>query len=144
MVDLLAEHARLEWMEVDIDRLMATLVPDPHIRFYGWGSRIEVNGYDAVRQNYENNYTFGKNCAGMEFDRIVVDDEAVVTEGSMVLLGRFAAATIPELQGVIEPSRSSLVRKQVLVIYPFRDGKIAGETFYYDGGYTVDDVQYLD
>jgi hypothetical protein len=144
MLDVVLEHIRYEWLDLDIDGTMATMAPNPQALVYGAGKRDGLNGYDAIRRSYERQFTFGTNGGGMEFERIVMDGESFVMQGNIVQIGPVVADAWPEMQAIIDPNRVSLVRKHAMLLLPFEDRKIAGEFCYFDGGYTAEDVVYVD
>lgn len=143
MLDLLIVHTRAEWIDFDIDAAMATFTPSPQIWRFGAGPRPGLIGYDAVRDNYLRQSKCGANGGGMEFDRLVIDGEAIVAEGTIVQTGEVAATAWPEINAVLDRDRTSLVRKRAVLIVPFEEGLIAGEYIYLEGPYTADDVVYV-
>jgi hypothetical protein len=144
MLDVVVNHIRAEWLDLDIDATMGTMGPNPQARVFGAGSRAGLVGYDAIRANYLRQFSFGTNGGGLELERLVIDSEAVIAQGTLVQLGAVVAGAWPEIAAVLDPARTSLVRKHAVLILPFEDGKIAGEFCYFDGTYTPADVVYLD
>ena len=144
MLDVVLEHIRAEWLDLDIEKTMATMAPNPKALVFGAGKRDGLDGYEAIRRNYEHQFTFGINGGGMEFERIVMDGESFVMQGNIVQMGCVVADAWPEMQEIIDPDRVSLVRKHAMLLLPFEDGKIAGEFCYFDGGYTAEDIVYMD
>jgi hypothetical protein len=144
MLDVVVNHIRAEWLDLDIDATMGTMGPNPQARVFGAGSRAGLVGYDAIRANYLRQFGFGRNGGGLELERLVIDSEVVIAQGALVQLGAVVADTWPEIRAAIDPARISLVRKHAMLVLPFEDGKIAGEYCYFDGAYTPADVVYLD
>src|SRR5438034_3729539 len=53
MVETFRSHVYNEMVTLDVDALMATLVPDPIFRFHGLPGVGDLVGYDEVRAYYE-------------------------------------------------------------------------------------------
>jgi hypothetical protein len=51
-IEMVIEHGRAE-AAFDVDRLMATLSPDPQYHFWGNGRDGGPRGYEAVKSYYE-------------------------------------------------------------------------------------------
>ena len=68
----------------DIDGLMATLAPDP--QYHQWGATpgdMGPKGRDAVEQFYRDFVASGAQNLEYDVERLVVDDDCIVTEGIM-------------------------------------------------------------
>lgn len=131
-LEVVARHVREE-VRGDVLALMATMVPQPRYEIWGASSSTGPKGYEEVKAFYEASIAIGKNRLEFEVSRVVVDDEAVVTEGVFrhaysgeTLLGRgFADA------GRVEPDGWYLVEYQALIVWPISpDGLIEGEQMY--------------
>ena len=82
MLNRVLQHAMGE-AKPDLDLVMSTLCPNP--RYIAWGAPEDFSpvGREAVHAFYEETIVKGGQfCLEMEMDRIVVDDDTVVTEGN--------------------------------------------------------------
>jgi hypothetical protein len=83
MLKRLLQHATAE-AKPDLDLVMSTLCANP--RYITWGAPQELSpiGRQAVHAFYEETVVKGGQFFfEMDMDRIVVDDDAIVTEGYM-------------------------------------------------------------
>jgi len=126
MLQELLDHARGE-VEGDLERVMGTLSANPAYRGVRSGPKQPV-GTDEIRDFYVNEvFGGGRFCIEGNKDRIVVDDDTIITEGTMrvMLWGRDL-----ERQGAPVDDRDAvyLMTVRLLIVWPFdRDGKIIGE-----------------
>lgn len=115
----------------DLDQVMSTLAPNPH--YIAWGAPPDLSpaGRQAVRQFYEETIVKGGLwCLEMEMDRIIVDDDAIVTEGYIRSLYQGADAALRGFP-VDDPNDFYLVTLRMLIVWPFdADGFILGEESY--------------
>ena len=79
MADLLLEHEIAE-LEYDIDRTMATLVPNPHFELCFMG--LAVDGWDAVREMYSRMLVRGGEARNLQADAriVMMDNNHIVRE----------------------------------------------------------------
>ena len=141
IIENFREHMLQEMIELDIDRLMNTMVAQPELHFYGLGAPSDI-GYDAVRDHYLKSFP-SRALGGVTMDvhRLLVDDDALYLDGS----GLFSLDFTKEHFGVtIETDRPAIITKHVAVLCPYTDGKIRYEAQYYGGAVTAADLVYLD
>ncbi len=126
MLQELLNHARGE-VEGDLERVMGTLSSNPAYRWVRSGPKQPV-GTEEIREFYVNEiFGGGRFCIEANKDRIVVDDDTIVTEGTMrvMLWGRDL-----ERQGAQIDDRDAvyLMTLRLLIVWPFdANGKIIGE-----------------
>lgn len=141
MIEVHLAHMVAELLTLDIDALMATMVPEPEFDHYGLGGAGNTrHGYEPVRTQYLRNFEKGPGQAGMQLERYTVGDNAIVNEGLVLMSEDFAFEMFPSLAAHAAPDRTVMVRKRACIVFPFVDGLIAGETSYFDGPFTLDDV----
>jgi hypothetical protein len=83
MLQRVLQHAIGE-SKLDLDLVMSTLGPNP--RYVAWGAPADMSpvGREAVQGFYEETIVKGGQWfLELDMDRIVVDDETVVTEGDL-------------------------------------------------------------
>jgi hypothetical protein len=126
-------HMRAE-AAPDLDVLMATVADDAH--YHAWGTDDPVyspQGKAAVRRFYEAFIASGAHRLELDVDRLVVDDDCVVTEGVM----RIAyPGTIVALLGhaVDDPAAYYLFETRMAVVWPMDEqGLVLGEDTYTAG-----------
>ncbi len=120
----------------ELEPLMATLVDEP--RYHFWGTPVEggPKGRAAVEEFYRQMIEGGGHRFHFDIRRIVVDEDAVVTEGLMRQKVPGAAAAMSGLEEVggepLDPEASYLAETQILVVWPMaEDGRIIGEDIYF-------------
>jgi hypothetical protein len=115
----------------DIDALMATLAPNP--RYHQWGATPAdrgPKGRDAVEQFYRAFVAAGATNLEFDIERLVVDDDCVVTEGMMRIAypGRSVAAMGHDVD---DPDAYYLYEARMAVFWPFdADGLLLAEDAY--------------
>jgi hypothetical protein len=79
MEELLLEHEIAE-LEYDLDRTMATLVPNPHFELCFMG--LAVDGYDAVREMYSRMLVRGGEERNLQADAriVMIADNHIIRE----------------------------------------------------------------
>lgn len=145
-LEVMCEHWHYEVVELDLDKLMATLVPDPVYHFYGLAQMPrELRGAQAVRELYLQQFQAGPNAVSMELDHLIVTDSAVAFEGRSVMRldSPLAAAFLGPLAGV-DLERPGVFRLPNAAFLPFADGLIAGEVNYLGGPLSADQITYID
>ena len=126
MLGELLDHARGE-VEGDLERVMGTLSPNPAYRWVRSGPK-QPTGTEEIRDFYVNEVFGGARfCIEGNKDRIVVDDDTIVTEGTMRVMqwGRDL-----ERNGAPVDDRDAvyLMTVRLLIVWPFdENGKIVGE-----------------
>lgn len=127
------EHMKAEAVP-DLDRVMATLSPSPGYHFWGNGHDIGPKGTDGVRTFYtEEVIATRTNVLEFEVDRLVVDDDCVVTEG---YLKQIYPGPQAERVGipVDDPGADYLVVFRQLILWPMDENAlILGEDSYHSG-----------
>jgi len=120
----------------DLDGLMATLTTrrEPHYHAYGTDDPVlSPRGRDAVRQFYAAFVASGAVKLELDVDRLVVDDDCVVTEGWMKIaypgkLLKWMGHAVPD------PDASYLFQTRMCVLWPMdEDGLVIGEDTYTAG-----------
>jgi hypothetical protein len=130
MLNRLLQHAVGE-AKLDLDLVMSTLCPNP--RYIAWGAPADMSpvGREAVRTFYEDTIVKGGQAfLELDMDRIVVDDETIVTEGEFrsIYYGADAASRgFP----ADDPTAFYLLKLRMLIVWPFdAEGFIIGEESY--------------
>ncbi|MEB3982431.1 nuclear transport factor 2 family protein [Mycobacterium sp. 663a-19] len=130
MLERLLDHAKGE-ATLDLDRVMSTLAPNP--RYVAWGAPEDMSpvGREAVRNFYEGTIVKGGQwCLEFEMDRIVVDDDTVVTEGYFRSL-YYGADAASRGFPVDDQDGFHLLTLRMLIVWPFdAEGLIIGEETY--------------
>ena len=115
----------------DLDGLMATLAPNP--QYHQWGATpadMGPKGRDAVEQFYRNFVASGATNLEYDVERLVVDDDCVVTEGMMRIAypGRTLAAMG---RPVDDPDSYYLYEARMAVFWPYdAEGRLLAEDAY--------------
>jgi hypothetical protein len=129
------DHMRSE-IRGEFEALMATLVEEP--RYHFWGVPVEggPKGRAAVEAFYRQMIAGGGNWFHFDVRRIVVDDDAVVTEGRMrqcVPGAAVAASGVTEVEGEpVDLEAEYLAETQLLTVWPAaEDGRLVGEDIYF-------------
>lgn len=150
VLSVVIEHMKAEAAQ-DLDRLMATLSPRPDYHFWHDGQDVGPKRTDGVRTYYTDFMATRTNVLEFALDRLVVDDDCVVTEGLLKQIYPGAQAQqigIP----VDDPDADYLVVFRQLLLWPIdENGLIVGEDSYNPGVVSVtklsrDDLpqQYVD
>jgi hypothetical protein len=120
----------------DLEGLMATITTkhEPHYHAYGTDDPVlSPKGRDAVRQFYAAFVASGAVKLELDVDRLVVDDDCVVTEGLMKIaypgqLLKLLGHEVPDLDA------SYLFRTRMCIVWPMdEDGLVIGEDTYVEG-----------
>jgi hypothetical protein len=129
------DHMRTE-IRGELTGLMATLVDEP--RYHFWGTPVEggPKGRSAVEEFYRQMIAGGGNDFQFDIRRIVVDADAVVTEGRMrqkIPGAAVSASGVEEVGGEpVDPQATYLAETQILTVWPMSsDGRIEGEDIYF-------------
>jgi len=131
-LELVARHVAAE-VRGDLDALMATLTAGPVYSYLGATSSAAPRGREAVRAWYAESIETGKNRLEFQVDRVVVDDDCVVTEGTFrhAYRGSALLARGSSDPAVEDPTGWYLVEYRSLVVWPVTDeGLLAGEDVY--------------
>ena len=120
----------------DLDGLMATITTRhvPHYNAYGTDDPIlSPRGHAAVRQFYAAFVASGAVKLELDVDRLVVDDDFIVTEGLMKIA---YPGNLLRLMGheVDEPEASYLFQTRMCVLWPMdEESKVIAEDTYTGG-----------
>jgi hypothetical protein len=144
MIDVYIEHTTAE-VGGDIDRLMATMSPDPRFHIWSNGKDIGPKGWDGVRDRYLQMFAMRSNYIQIDIQRLVIDDECLVKEyvQSTLLPGtNFIDGPRAEMlraQGeAADPDAHYLTRGRVLILIPFdAECRMLGEDGYTGGRSTI-------
>lgn len=137
LLERVLQHARGE-VEADLDAVMGSLGANPVYKLW---SNPDPNAAPAGRENVRRYYAdliFGRGRAFIESnkDRIVVDDNTVITEGWLrtVMWGR----DVLEMGRPVEnPDGCYLIRTRLMNVWPCdEEGYIVGEESY-SGAYSI-------
>ncbi|MEB4208658.1 nuclear transport factor 2 family protein [Mycobacterium sp. 94-17] len=130
MLERLLDHAMGE-ARLDLDLVMSSLTANP--RYVAWGAPADMSpvGRQAVRSFYEETIVKGGQwCLEFDMDRIVVDDDAIVTEGYFRSL-YYGADAASRGFPVDDEDGFYLLTLRMLIVWPFdADGFIIGEETY--------------
>lgn len=129
MLETLAAHLGAE-ANGTVDGLMATLVPEPQYKLWSNGTDNGPKGYQAVKTYYEALVASRRGHLEYAIDRIVLDDDAAVTEGfiSAYQPGRVAQDFGFHVEGL---DATYLVVYRAIIVWPFdAEGRMIGEEGY--------------
>ena len=135
LLEQVRDHLRTE-IRGEFEALMATLVDDPQYHLWGIGEEVGPKGREAVATFYTDMIASGGNHFEFEIRRIVVDHDAVVTEGvfrALVSGAAVVASGISEVCGApVDADARYLSENQILTVWPAaEDGRIEGEDIYF-------------
>ena len=129
-LEVVLAHMKAE-AACDLERLMATVSAEPTYHAFGTPDPLySPQGREAVRNFYSAFTASGAHRLEFDMDRLLVDDDAVLTEGTMRIAypGR-----ILEMLGhaVDDPDGFYLYEARMAVVWPLdRDGLVVGEDTY--------------
>ena len=133
MLQTLIDHLRAEEHQ-SLDELMSTLVPAPAYHFWKNGSDYGPKGADAVRTYYSALVEAKRGILEFAIERIVLDDDNIVTEGT---IRAFQTGAVARGFGfnVSDDDATYLVPYRAVIFWPFDAvGDMLGE----DGYTTLD------
>jgi hypothetical protein len=134
MLECLRDHLLAE-ARGDFELLLSTLSANPQYHFWvdGSGFGEGPKGLAAVRAHYEQLYDEGRSVVDYDIDRIVVDDETIVTEGWFDQI--FPGAILRKRGVDVDDSEAAYVhRMRLLLLWPFdENAKLVGEDSYANG-----------
>lgn len=132
VLETVVEHAKAEALP-DYERLMATVSPSAHYRFFGDDGVTDVNGKDGVGAFYADLVATARNAVEHAVDRMAVDRDVVTTEGPMRMAfpaGHLAAAGVE----VPDPDGLYLYETRMMIVWGFdADGLVQCEDSYTAG-----------
>jgi len=132
MLECVREHIIAE-TEADFDRLLRTMCDEPAFHFWIDGNGAGPKGLDAVKTHYRTLIAEKRHVFEIDIDRIVVDDDTVVTEGwfHQIFPGATLAARGVEVD---DPDAAYVVTMRLLLLWPFTGGgELIGEDSYAGG-----------
>jgi hypothetical protein len=132
-LEIVLEHMKAE-AALDLDRLMATVSPDAHYHAYGSSSaRMNPKGKEAVRQFYVDFAASGAYRLELDVDRLIVDTDAVLTEGVMRMA--YPGKTLIAMgHAVDDPDAFYMYEARMAIVWPMdKDGLVLGEDSYVSG-----------
>ena len=136
VLGIVIEHMKAE-AEPHLDRLMATLSPNPDYHFWYANTDMGPKTTEGVRAYYTAFVESGANTLVFEIDRLAVDDNLVMTEGWMKMIYPGAAARQIGVE-VDDPDGDYLLLFRQLINWPIdADGLILGEDAYQTGPVSV-------
>lgn len=136
VLSIVLEHMLAEAVP-DMDRLMATLSPNPDYHFWYANTDMGPKTTEGVRAYYEAFMASGANHLVFEIDRLAVDDDLVMTEGWMKMIYPGVAAQAIGVD-VEDPNGDYLLVFRQLINWPIdADGLIIGEDAYQTGPVSV-------
>ncbi|WP_235738574.1 nuclear transport factor 2 family protein [Nocardioides alcanivorans] len=131
VLGIVIEHMKAE-SAPDLDALMATMAPNPNYHFWNGGKDTGPKGFDVLRQYYADFVASRTNVLEFEIDRLVVDDDCVVTEG---YLKQIYPGDVAVAAGLAQDASTAyLVVNRQLILWPVdADGKLVAEDSYQSG-----------
>ena len=134
MLECLRDHLLAECTG-DFELLLSTLAEDPHYHFWvdGSGFGAGPRGREQVEAHYTQLYAENRHVCDYDIERIVVDEDVIVTEGwfeqvfpGEVLRRRGAA--------IDDPAAVYALRMRLLLLWPFDEhARLVGEDSYSGG-----------
>jgi hypothetical protein len=133
-LETVREHMYYEKL-LDPDGVMGTISPKANYKLWVDGVDVGPKGFEGIRQWYIDTNIRRRRTFVIEYDleRIVVDDDVVVTEGQMNVV--VDAAYVSEVLDIeCDPDDVMLHSFRQIVFWPFDDdSKLLGEEFYTNG-----------
>lgn len=150
VLEVVIEHMKAE-AEPSLDGVMATLSADPDYHFWMSGQDVGPKTTEGVRDYYAAFMATRTNVLEFEVERLIVDDDCVVTEGNMKQLYPGSQTAILGIE-VDDPDADYLVVYRQVLLWPMDEhGKVIGEDSYFAGVRSVTKVaredlpqQYID
>jgi hypothetical protein len=135
LLEQVRDHMRAE-IRGEFEPLMATLIDEPQYHLWGVGPENGPKGREAVSQFYQNMIASGGNRFEFAVERIVADENGVITEGKMRSLtpgSGLLAAGMSEMGGQpIDPEANYMSEMQILTVWPGGEGgRLIGEDIYF-------------
>jgi hypothetical protein len=129
------DHMRAE-ITGQLDGLMATLIDEPEYHFRGLGFDMGPKGRSNVHTFYKDMICGGGNRFQFDIQRIVVDENTVVTEGLMRSLTSGEAlisSGVSEVNGEPVDANARYVSENlILTVWPAdADGRLVGEDIWF-------------
>ena len=134
------EHMYQEMIGLDLERLMATMVPDPQLHFYGLGTAEHDLGCEEVSRHYEKSFAARRTGISFDIEYLTVDDDGICFDG-VAVFGRDFARESFGVDIAVPPD--AVIVKRMGVLVPCTNGKIAYEAQYIDGPVGSGDIRHL-
>ena len=129
MLSVLVGHMKAE-MVGDLEGMLAGLVEKPKYHMWGTGRDTGPKGFNAIRQYYVDLLAARRGVLEYAIDRIILDDDAVMTEGTIRAYQPGAVARDFGF-AVDRTDLTYLVTYRALIVWPFdEDGDLIGEDGY--------------
>ncbi len=129
MLETVIEHLDAE-VDLSLERLLATLAPEPKYHLWANGADYGPKGRDAIAAYYTQLVVEKRGVLEFDIERIVVDDDCVVTEGWIRAINKGAIAR-PRGWMVDDDEGDYLVTQRVVLFWPFNEaGQMVGEDGY--------------
>jgi hypothetical protein len=130
MLETLIEHLDAE-AAMSLDRLMATLAPEPNYHLWANGADYGPKSREGVIEYYTQLVADNRAVLEFDIDRIVVDDECIVTEGWIRAINNGAVAKARGWDVDDDQGHHYLVTQRVVIFWPFNEaGQMVGEDGY--------------
>jgi hypothetical protein len=129
MLTTVREHLQAE-ADVDVDRLVSTLSDQPDYHLWNAGRDIGPGNFDEVLAYYRDLVAVKRHILEFDIERIVVDQDTVVTEGWIRALN---PGSVARARGwvVDDEDATYLVTQRVVIFWPFdAEGRMTGEDGY--------------
>jgi hypothetical protein len=144
-LETVREHMNRERL-LDPEGVMGTLSPEANYKLWVDGVDLGAKGLPAIREWYVDTNIRQHRTFVIEYDleRVVVDDDVVVTEGQMNVV--VDAAYVSEFLGIdCDPDDIMLHSFRQIVFWPVdADSKLLGEEFYTSGSGNPDTLRKLE
>jgi hypothetical protein len=141
MLGVLIHHMQSE-MVGDLDGMMDGLCAEPKYHMWGSGRDTGPKGYDDIKHYYTDLLAARRGVLEYTIDRIVMDDDAIVTEGTIRAYQAGAVATAFGFD-VPRTDATYLVTYRALIVWPFDEqGDLIGEDGY--GAWDARDFEAID
>jgi hypothetical protein len=129
LLETVIRHSKAEAAS-DLDAVLRTLAPNPEYHFWADGHDVGPKGMPAVTQFYQRLVHSGAAYLESPKERIVVDDDNVVTEQRVRQIVSGAVAKANGYQAA-EGDAFYLIEFRAVIFWAFTpDGKLSGEDTY--------------
>src|SRR5262249_35070418 len=113
--------------------LLSTCAPDPQYHYWRDGVDHGPKGWDAISHYYAGLWEEHRWVVEYDIQRIIVDDDAIMTEGPYKQIYPGWALRNRGLD-VDDPDAAYMISQRLVIIYPFdENGLMVGEDPYNDG-----------
>jgi SnoaL-like domain len=131
-LEMLLQHMKAE-ASLDMEALMATVSNRAHYHSYSGRGLPDHKGKAAVRKFYEDFAASGAYKLEFELDRLVVDRDCILTEGTMRMA--YPGSTLATMGiEVDDPDGHYLYETRMAIVWPIdEDGLFIGEDSYVEG-----------